>query len=278
MPKRVLRSFLYLDENIVDDYLAQFEGGIVEGLYTSKDTTTGVKGGGGGIKIGIATGNANISSTSTTETSQTIRETFAARFTRLYDHLAHDELIQPLNGFDLTIYEQIGLGEIIEIRGEAKLPQWEHLSRTISGITNFVDIMEAIGLNPLADNEVNEAYQGFTTLIAKKVQEGVQLIISPVGSPRFKFVANLHRSKITRPLEELDSEVTVLGKVQRKLAERETIDIFRIAPRLDQLGELNRIQRRGMNKGRAKIPSTDTPLDQVIKYPAMQILPIAIYQ
>ena len=30
MTKRVLRSFLYLDENIVDDYLAQFEGGIDE--------------------------------------------------------------------------------------------------------------------------------------------------------------------------------------------------------------------------------------------------------
>lgn len=278
MPKRILRSFLYLDENIVDDYLAQFEGGIVEGPYTSKDTTTGVKGGGGGIKIGIATGNANVSSTSTTETSQIIRETPVAKFTRLYDHLADDELIQPLNGFDLAVYEQIGLGEIIEVRGKAKLPQWEQLSRTMTDITHYVDLMEAIGLSPLANNEVNEAYQGFTTLIGQKVQEDVQLIISPIGSPKIKFVANLHRSKVTRPLEELDSEVSVLGKVQHKLAERETIDIFRIAPRLDQLGKLNRVQRRGMSKGRAKLPSTDSSIDEVVRYPAMQILPIAVYQ
>jgi len=131
MPKRVLRSFLYLDENIVDDYLAQFEGGLVEGPYTSKDTTTGVKGGGANIKIGIAAGNASASSTSSSEISQTIRETPVAKFTRLYDFLSKDEIIQPLSGFDLAIYGQIEPGEIVEVRGNAKLPQWEHLSKII---------------------------------------------------------------------------------------------------------------------------------------------------
>lgn len=277
MAKRVLRSFLYLDENIVDDYLAQFEGGILEGAYTTQDTTTGVKGGGVGIKAWVAEGNANASSTSSSVISQTVRETPVAKFTRLYDLLAKDELIQPLNGLDLAIYKQIEPGELIEVRGRARLPQWEHLARTMSDITSFVEMMETIGLNPLANNEVNEAYHGFTTLIAKKAQEGVDLIISPVGSPKFKFVASLHRSKITRSLEELDSEVTVLGKVQRKLAERETIDIFRIAPRLDQLGELNRVQKRSMNK-RAKQQSTDSPIDEIIKYPAIQVVPVAVYQ
>ena len=135
-----------------------------------------------------------------------------------------------------------------------------------------------MGQDPLADNAANEAYQGFTSLIAKKGQEGVELIVAPIGSPEFKIVADLNRAKITRQIEELEAEVTVLGKVRRKLAERETIEIFRVAPRLDQLENLNRTQRRSMGKGKTKIPSTDTPLDQVIKYPALQILPIAIYQ
>jgi hypothetical protein len=269
---------LYLDENIVDDYLAQFEGGVLEGPYTAQDTTTGVKGGGAAIKAWVAEGNANISSTSSSVVSQTIRETPVAKFTRLYDLLAKDDLIQPLNGFDLEVYEQIEPGEIVEVRGNAKLPQWEHLSKTISGFSDLIDLMKALGQDPLADSNASEAYQGFSALIAKKVQEGVELIIAPIGSPQFKFVANLNRAKITRQIDELEAELIVLGKVRRKLAERETIDIVRLAPRLDSLEKLNRAQRRSMDKGRAKMPSTDSPLDEVIKYPAMQILPIAIYQ
>jgi hypothetical protein len=277
MSKRVLRSFLYLDENIVDDYLAQFEGGILEGPFTTQDTTTGVKSGGAGIKAWVAEGNANTSTTSASVVSQTIRETPVAKFTRLYDFLTKDDMIQPLNGFDLAVYEQIEPGEIVEVRGNAKLPQWEHLSNTFSDFSGLIDIMKALGQDPLTDSNANAEFQGLSALIAKKVQEGVELIIAPIGSPQFKFVANLNRARITRQIGELEAEITVLGKVRRKLAERETIDIFRLAPRLDSLKSLNRARRRSMEKGRAKVPSTDSPWDEVIKYPAMQILPIAIY-
>ncbi len=55
--RRVLRSFLYLNEDIVDDYLSQLEGGIIEGPYTTKDTTSKGKEGGVGLnkapKVGV---------------------------------------------------------------------------------------------------------------------------------------------------------------------------------------------------------------------------------
>lgn len=278
MAKRVLRSFFYLDENIVDDYLAQLEGGITEGPYTTKDTTTGVRGGTAGVKAWVLEGNANASSTSSSEVSQTIRETPVAKFTRLYDLLKADEMIQSLNGFDLAIYNQIELGEIVEVRGNGKLPQWEHLTKAVSDFSGLIELMKAIGQDPLADQETNQAYVGISTLIEKKAQEDTELIIAPIGSPNFKFVTKLDTIRILRRKDELETEVTVLGIVRRKLAERETIDIFRVAPRLNQLENLNRAQRRGVNKSKAKMPSTDTPLDEVIKYPAMQIQPIAIFQ
>jgi hypothetical protein len=278
MTKRILRSFLYLDENIVDDYLAQFEGGILEGPYSTKDTTTGSREGGGGLKFGPAEGSGKGAYSSYSETTQTIRETPVTKFTRLYNLLEEDDAIQPLNGFDLDVYKQIQLGEIIEVRGEAKLPQWEHLAKAVSDFSSLIEIMKAVGQDPLANNDTNQAYQGFSALIAKKVQEDIELIISPIGSPSFKFVAKLDTTRILRRKEDFETEVTILGKVRRKLAERETIDIFRVAPQLSQLKNLNRAQRRGTSKNKAKMPSTDTPFDEVVKFPAMQIQPIAIYQ
>lgn len=277
MAKHNLRSFLYLDENIVDDYLSQLEGGIIEGPYTTKDTTTGSKEGGGGLKIGVLEGSGKGASSLSSEIAQTIRETPVAKFSRLYKLLEKEEAIQPLNGFDLDVYNQIELGEIVEVHGDAKLPQWEHLTKAISDFSGLIEVMRAVGQDPLADNDSNQAYQGFSALIAKKAQEDTELIIAPIGSPKFKFVAKLDKTRILRRKEELETEVTILGKVRRKLAEGETIDIFRIAPRLNRLENLNRVQRRAINKGKVKMPSTDTPMDEVVKYPAIQLQPIAIY-
>jgi len=277
MAKYNLRSFLYLDENIVDDYLSQLEGGILEGPYTTKDTTTGSKEGGGGLKIGVLEGSGKGASSLSSEVAQTIRETPVAKFSRLYKLLEKEEAIQPLNGFDLDVYNQIELGEIVEVRGNAKLPQWEHLTKAISDLSSLIEIMKAVGQDPFADNDGSQAYQGFSELIAKKAQEDIELIIAPIGSPKFKFVAKLDTARILRRKEELETEVTILGKVRRKLSERETIDIFRIAPRLNQLENLNRTQSRSVGKGKNKVPSTDTPLDEVIKYPAMQLQAIAAY-
>jgi len=277
MAKYNLRSFLYLDENIVDDYLSQLEGGILEGPYTTKDTTTGSKEGGGGLKIGVLEGSGKGASSLSSEVAQTIRETPVAKFSRLYKLLEKEEAIQPLNGFDLDVYNQIELGEIVEVRGNAKLPQWEHLTKAISDLSSLIEIMKAVGQDPFADNDGSQAYQGFSELIAKKAQEDIELIIAPIGSPKFKFVAKLDTARILRRKEELETEVTILGKVRRKLSERETIDIFRIAPRLNQLENLNRTQSRSIGKGKNKVPSTDTPLDEVIKYPAMQLQAIAAY-
>jgi len=277
MAKYNLRSFLYLDENIVDDYLSQLEGGILEGPYTTKDTTTGSKEGGGGLKIGVLEGSGKGASSLSSEVAQTIRETPVAKFSRLYKLLEKEEAIQPLNGFDLDVYNQIELGEIVEVRGNAKLPQWEHLTKAISDLSSLIEIMKAVDQDPFADNDGSQAYQGFSELIAKKAQEDIELIIAPIGSPKFKFVAKLDTARILRRKEELETEVTILGKVRRKLSERETIDIFRIAPRLNQLENLNRTQSRSIGKGKNKVPSTDTPLDEVIKYPAMQLQAIAAY-
>jgi len=108
-------------------------------------------------------------------------------------------------------------------------------------------------------------------------QENVELIVNAIGSPKFVFVAKLDRTRIIRRKDELEAEVTILGKVSRKLAKNETLDIFRIAPRLDQFRDLNRLQRRSAGKGQSKIPSTDTPFDEVVKHPAIQIQTIAVY-
>src|SRR5579885_3633114 len=142
MPKRVLRHFFYLDENIVDDYLSQLEDGLVEGPYTSKETSTGSKEGGIGAKFYVEA-SAKGSTTSSSEITQTIRETPAAKFNRLYDLLGDD--IQALNGFDQTVYDSIEPAEIAEVRGTARLTRWEKITKAVTDTSGIVDLMTVLG-------------------------------------------------------------------------------------------------------------------------------------
>ncbi len=275
--RRILRSFLYLNEDIVDDYLSEFEGSIIEGSYTTKDTTSRGKEGGLGANVAGFSGSGKGNTASSSETQQTMRETFAAKFTRLYNLLDEEKLIQSLNGFDLAVYEEIQAGEIVEVRGIASLPKWEHLMEEVSGLSGLMDVMKTLGIDPFDGNSTSSAaYTGFTTLIDKKSKEDTKIIIAPIGSPNIKFVASLDSTHLRRKKVDLEAEVTLLGKVISKLGKNETIDLFRLAPRLDQLQQLNRVQRRGTNKKKAQ--GTDSPLDEVVKYPALQVRPIAIYQ
>ncbi len=274
----VLHSFLYLDDNMVDDYLSQLEGMLLDSSYTAKTTTSSGKEGGIGLNIpSIIQGNAKASDSSLSEVERKVLETPTVKFTRLYNLLAEQNMIQALNGFDENIYNQIQSGEIVEIQGEARLPQWEDLSKALAEISNLAEVMKAVGQDPWADPDANQAFQGFTSLAAKKNQEDTVVIITPFGSPQFKFVARLDATRLKRRKDDLKAEVTILGKVHRRLVKGETIDVFRLMPELSSLQSLNRAQKRQANK-KATNASTQSPLDEVIKYPAMQLQPIAIYQ
>jgi len=275
----ILRSFFYLDDNIVDDYLAQLEGMLLDSSYTEKTTISQGKEGGLGVNVpSFVQGNAKANNTSVSETERRILETPVVKFTRLHQMLTEQNMIQALNGFDEEIYKQIQSGEVIEIQGEAKLPAWEGLTESLSEISDLAEIMKALGQDPWADPQANQAFQGFTSLAAKKKQEDTVVIVLPFGSPRFKFVARLDATRLKRRKEDLKAEITILGKVHRKLAEKEIIEIFRLIPEMNELQNLNRAQRRQAGKKGANNISTQSPLDEIIKYPAMQLQPIAIYQ
>lgn len=277
----VLRSFLYLDDNIVNDYLSQLEGMLLDGSYTTKITTSSGKEGGIGVNIpSVLQGSAKANDSSLSEVERKILETPQVKFKRLYELLDDQKKIQTLNGFDESIYNQIQIGEFIEVKGNAKLPQWEDLAKAFSGISDLAEVMKALGQDPLADPQANQAFQGLTALTSMKNQEDTVLIVTPFGSPKFKFVARLDATQLKRRKEDLKSEVTLFGKVQRRLAKNETIDVFRLIPELSSLQNLsqptNRANRRqDTKKGTA---TTLSPIDEIIKYPAMQIQPIAIYQ
>jgi hypothetical protein len=78
----ILRNFLYLDTQLVDDYLSSIEGGLYEETIVEKTQSVG----GGNIEGGIEIfkGNGKKESTNGTEVTKQVRKTDSANFQRLY--------------------------------------------------------------------------------------------------------------------------------------------------------------------------------------------------
>lgn len=275
-----LRSFVYLNDDVVSDYLAQLEGAILEGPYTETDTSTGAKEGGGKLRLHVADVGGQMSRSQSSETLRTLRETPAARFARLHDTLEGEQMIQHLDGFDLEIYDQIEIGEIVEIRGIGRLPRWERIARAASDFAGLFDIMRLTGQDPLEDPKTRVGFEGLNALAAKKDQEGTALLLTPRNAPEFTILAKLEASRLTRK-EDLEAEVTILAKVQRILQKGETFDVFRLLPEVNDIVQTmehqNRAARRTTKRQSGKKSSDPSPLDEQVKYPALVVQPIAVY-
>lgn len=283
-----LRSFLYLDNEAVDDFLSQVEGGIVEGAYSEKDTMTSGKEGALSIKVpgtGIgASGKGN--KASSIEIQRQIRDNPQAKFARLYELLTDEHMLDEedrvsvLNGFDLKVYDGIRVGEIIEVRGVGTLPEWEHFKQAVADLQATVGLMKAFGQDPTADPQSQMILNQMAQLSSISSGENTIVSVTPIGAPNIKIVAKLDVTKLRRPKAALETEVTILGKVQRRLEKNEKIDVFRLLPHLKGFEHLFKkaAQQTKGPRGRIERPKTDTPLDEYINYPAVEVLPVAVYQ
>lgn len=280
-----LRSYLYLDDATVDDYLSEIEGGLLVGTYSATDTTTSGKEGGisaklPGIDIGL-TGKRNASSS--LEIQWTIKETAQGKFGRLHQILTDESLLgledrlQILNGFDAKIYEGIETGEIIQVEGNARLPKWEHIVRSVSDFKDLAELAQLFGVNPYEDADVRRAVEAVSVLASVKSSEGVTIILEPFGATRFPVVARLKPAYIRRDKEALEARVTLVGKVQRRLQKGQEIEVFRLA-KVRGIETLMKLQepKKGP-RGKIVKPNLATKLDEVITFPGLEVTPIAVF-
>lgn len=106
----------------------------------------------------------------------------------------------------------------------------------------------------------------------KKLDHTV-LIGRSLDDSKFQVVTTLDPQYVKCKKEDLKTEISSLGVVQRRLARNESIDVFRLIPNSDSLENMNRENRRNAKKQAESI----SPIDEIIRYPALNIYPVALY-
>lgn len=272
----VLREFLYRRDDLVGQFLAQLEGGVYDEEQITEQNQSG-SGVGGGLAAGPLTASAERRSQGNREASRTMRQTHESRFNRLLTRLEGQEAVQFLAALDDAIWDELRRNEVLEIEAVLTLAPGVTDLSNLSALRSAAPILELMRSLPAsmlpADFDPGEADKigGQLPLIQRFADQfaraAVPCTLTPVGSARYSFFAELPREHLLAEPTNLEGEVTALVKVQRfvQKGKPETMGTG-LMPGVTA----NRQQRREQE--------TEQPLTVRLRHPAAVVTAIGIYR
>ena len=264
----ILRNFLFLNTSTVNDYLSTLEGSVTDSPIDQTEVKKSEKSGKAGYQI--IEGSAG--SETSTETKQRLAITDAARFQRLYELLEKQNLIQPLDAFDTEIWNQLQRGELLEIQANIRLPDSFKLTQTIEDLSPFLDIMKAFDQDPLADPKTRAAFEGMRAIGKLIDKQNAPLVFEATATPGYQFATHLPIQHLRCELADLQGEAVVFGKVQRILKKGERLEVFSLVSALTESMKMQKQRSKAIKE------ITDKNVIEMIKGPAIILIPVAVYR
>ena len=268
-----LRNFLYLNTKVIEDYTAEIDGYTYDeesqAIATSSENTLAGKG-----SLGVTSGNGSHTGKQSEEIKRSVRISDAAKFEKIHKYLLSDE-DDGLKYFEfLTDADYSGLyrDDFLEVLVTARFSKMKELTDSVKKIAELAAAFETITDQQILDKKAAEAVNGFSAL--GQIKSGKEIAcVFEFEDGKYPLVAYLDESYFRCGQESFVGQAYLLCKIIRKVPKGQSIKLDEIFDDIKKL-PLNRAQRRNMPK------NMDNPaeLRDVIKGPALVVLPIAVYQ
>lgn len=268
-----LRNFLYLNTKVVEDYIAAIDGYTYDeefqAISTSKENAVSGKGG-----IGVASGNGSHAGKQSEEVKRSVHISDAAKFEKIYKYLHSDDE----DGFKYyefiseTEYDNLYRDDFLEVLVTARFSKMKELANSVKKIAELAKAFETITDQQILDEKASEAVNGFFALDQMKSGKEISCVFE-FEDGNYPLVAYLDESYFRCEQDNFVGQAYLLCKIIRKIPKGQSIKLDEIFDDIKKM-PLNRAQRRTMPK------NMDNPaeLRDVIKGPALVVLPIAVYQ
>lgn len=278
MPK--LRRFMYLNDEIVGQFLAQVEGGEFDEqrITDQQGSSSGI---GVGMKAGPASAHADRGKTGSSQAETVVRQSGPSRFNRLHRILAAEHELSSLNVADDEIWEGLEVGEIVEAVVTLEVPEFLRTMEQMSGLASINPLLDAFsglaslgipgldvsekGLKQMAD--IKEAMPSIEGMSAAVAEAPLPIVMHLLDAPKYKFLATLDRALMRVASGELDGEARALIKIDRHVPKGKPEQV----PLISGVPNQSRAQRRAAG-------SKDDSSTLTLKAPAARVTCIAIYR
>ena len=268
-----LRKFLYLDTKVVEDYIAAIEGFTYDeesqSIASSSENTLAGKG-----TIGVTSGNGAHTGKQAEEIKRSVRINNAAKFEKIYKYLQSDE-DDGLKYYEFLSednYNDLHRDDFLEVLVTARFPKMKELTDSVRKLSELATAIQSITDQPILDKKATEAVNGFSAL--EKLRSGKEIpCVFSFDDGKYPMVAYLDESYFQCGQDSFVGQSYMLCKVIRKIPKGQSVKLDELFDDMKKI-PMNREQRRKMPK---KLENPEGIRD-VIKGPAMIVLPIAVYQ
>jgi len=224
-------------------------------------------------------GSADRSKSNSAESELSLRQTGPSRFSRFHVLASKADAIQVLDACDDAIWDQLGVGEILDTGVTLSVPERVKGLRMLGQVSDMMPLVGAIGGmtgddgNPLIDPAefatVTEKLPAMVQAAAVIEQAGIPVTATLVGDSRYKFFLRLRQANLqSDDLNDLEGETRIVGTIQSKVAKGKTMEVGQLLPGLPSP---NRVQRR-------RTGGTPDSNSVSLRYPGAVITPIAVFR
>lgn len=269
-----LRNFLYLNTKIINDYLSAIDGYVYneEAQSIAKSTEDAMKAGG---NIKLLSGEGTHAGKTEEEITRSVQISDAAKFDKVFKYLQdgdEDEQIKYYECLSEEIFNDLCRDDFLEVLVTARFSKMKELTDTVKKLSELATVIQGITDQQLLDKQAKEAVAGFSALGELQSGKSISCVFS-FEDGKYPLVAYLDEDYFKCDQENFVGESYMVCKVLRKIQKGQSVKLDEIFDDIKKI-PMNRQQRRNLPK------SMENPeiLRDVIKGPALVVVPIAVYQ
>jgi len=267
-----LRSFLYLNTDMLNSYLAAIDGGVYDS-ETVTETRASQKTGGVVAGIGTFSGNAQAGGGSSEEVKKDIQISPPAKFNRLFEYLQQEGQGKYYQFIHDDTFKELERDDFIEILVKPRFSKVKEITNAAKSIGEMAEFFQELSDVPVFDDATKKGIDSVAKLGELKPSKAISCVFN-FEDNEVPIVVNLDEQYFQVSQDNFVGEVYVLCKIQRKLQKNEKIELDELFEQFNKI-PLNREQRRQLSKKDLKNPKE---FKDVVNGPAFTASVIAVYQ
>lgn len=266
-----LRNFLYINSDMVEEYVSSIDGYTYDeeqreiAVINEKSRNS--------VDSSLDGGIENYGRKEE-EIRRTARVSSASKFDKIYKYLSTngEDSLKYFESIDEDSYKELRRDDYLEVLVTARFSKMKEVADAVKKFAELASTIENITEQRIIDKKTKSTIKGFVNLEKINSEKEVTCVFE-FEDKQYPIVARLDNSFFQCEQERFVGEAYLMCKIIRKIDKGKSI-------RLDEIFEdikkfpLNRDQRRKMPKNMAN----PAELSDVIKGPALVVLPIAVYQ
>lgn len=266
-----LRRFLYLNRGAVDEFLAQIEGGVIDGRVGVRSRRSRAF----RLNLGWRNVGAGGERQGTAEQEEARAVTDASKFQRLYELLRSRGALQFFDELPEDAFKELPIDIVLQVSGRFRLPKPVELLQKLDAAEEYLSLCDLFGTGSTDDNkDLRLLLPKIRSAVSSLEKEPLPVLFEAVSKLGYRFMSRLGRADLRTSPQDFQGEAVILGKVTSRVLSGQKEEVCSIAPRVTRLiSEMNREQRRRGNIAQ--------PPEEAVEYllgPATVLLPIAIWR